>query len=143
MAGSCFTVAMSPTRTGFPDFPVAGFAAETFRSSICWSEVKEPPTWMVRLLPDSEKEAGRDRRSPGLEGLGQRPGVQAGRGELPVVGDDGDLEVLDAVDRDLADALDVLERRDDRAVQLVGERLLVLVGGDGEDDGRDVVRRAG
>ncbi len=56
VAGSCFTVATSPTRTGLPPSPVAGFCATTLRSSICWSEVKEPPTWMVRLLPDSEKD---------------------------------------------------------------------------------------
>lgn len=86
---------------------------------------------------------GRDRGAACLEGLGEGSGIQSGGRELLVVGGDGDLEVLDTVDGDLADAVDVLQGGDDGAVQLVGERLLVLVGRDGEDDGRDVVRRTG
>ena len=55
LAGSSSTVATSPRRTGFlPPSPV------TIRSWICFSEVKPPPTWTVRLLPPSSKEpAGR------------------------------------------------------------------------------------
>ncbi len=55
-ADSCLTVAMSPTRTGLPPLPSAPGAAAGLirRSSICFSEVKPPPTWTVRLLPPSE-----------------------------------------------------------------------------------------
>ena len=54
-AGRCATSATSPRRTGFlTPSPV------TIRSSICFREVKPPPTWTVRLLPPSSKEpAGR------------------------------------------------------------------------------------
>ncbi len=51
-ASCCFTVATSPRRTGspLPGSPV------TIRSWICFSEVKPPPTWTVRLAPSSSKE---------------------------------------------------------------------------------------
>ena len=115
----------------------------TRRSSICFSEVKPPPTWTVRFLPSSEKEPAGTVAPPAWRAWARAAGVQSGGRELLVVGGDGDLEVLDTVDGDLADAVDVLQGGDDGAVELVGERLLVLVGGDGEDDGRDVVRRTG
>ena len=57
VAGSCFTVGDVTDADRLPGLrPSPGPAAETLRSSICFSEVKEPPTWMVRLLPASEKE---------------------------------------------------------------------------------------
>ncbi len=52
-AGACssFTSATSPRRTGPPPpSPVI------LRSSICFTEVKPPPTWTVRLAPSSSKE---------------------------------------------------------------------------------------
>lgn len=84
-----------------------------------------------------------ERGAARLERLAQRGRGQARPGQLLVVGGDVDLEVAHAVDGDLADAVDVLHGGDDGAVELVGERLLVLVGGDGEDHGRDVIRGTG
>ena len=135
--GCCLTVAMSPRRT------VAPCCGLIRRSSICFSEVYGAPTWTVRLLPSSENEPPGMRGAARLQGVAERHRVEAGRGQLLRVGRDVDLEILDAVDADAADALDVLQGRDDRAVQLVGERLLVLVGGDREHDGRHVVGGAG
>ncbi len=87
--------------------------------------------------------ARRDGRAACLQGLGEGLRGDAGPRELRRVRGDGDLDVADAVDRHLGDAVDVLQLGDDGLVELVGQGLLVLVGGDGEDDGGDVVRRAG
>nr|BFE68229.1 hypothetical protein GCM10020092_015300 [Actinoplanes digitatis] len=71
-------------------------------------------------------------------------GVDAGGGQLRRVGRDQDLLGTGAGDDDLADALDGLELGDDRLLQPVRQRGLVVAAvGGGQDDGRDVVGAAG
>ncbi len=137
VADCSLTVATSPRRTGS-----AGRPARQVPDLLDGREARADLDGLA--LPALGERPGGHRRPAGLQRLAERLGVQPGGGELLLVGGDRDDPVLDAVHRDLADAVDVLQVRDDAALELVGERLLVLVpGGDGEDDGGDVVRRAG
>lgn len=98
---------------------------------------------MVRFLPASEKDPAGSVAPPAWSAWESAPAFRPASASFLSSGTTETWRLLHPVHRDLADALDVLEGGDDRAVQLVGERLLVLVGGDGEDHGRDVVRGTG
>ncbi|MCA1275458.1 hypothetical protein LCE32_36465, partial [Streptomyces sp. 7G] len=71
------------------------------------------PKYVIRPCTHSSRKSGEERHGARS---GSRARNRPGRGG----GDEGDRAGLHAVHGDLADALDVLEGRDDRAVEPVG-----------------------
>ena len=113
-AGSLLsTVATSPSLTG----PRAAGQVEALERAS--TEVIGVPTCTLSDLVSVGDRAGRDRDAVGLQHRGQRPRVDAGRGELGQVGRDHDLGRAGAGDLGVADAGDRVELGDDGLVELV------------------------